>query len=242
MSEHTRASELLVWRVNGRLSGSDLLWLNTHLADCDSCSAELAVQRRVRDAIAREPTVEFAPQASFNRLWQKIDAEAFEPGPVALGVTAEHGVAPGLAPATLAGSMTGASLVRRRPGATWLRAAVAAQALTIVILSGVLWQRASRAPVTAPAGPAATSYRTVTDAPAALLSARPSITVLFDDQLRLAEVKDLLARTQLVVAAGPTAAGIYTLVARDAQATPVSIATAARLRAHPAVKFAEFVE
>ena len=75
MNEHARASELLVWMVNGRIEPADRRWLSEHLEGCAACRGELAVERRVRDAVAREPTVEFAPQASFNRLWKRIEGE-----------------------------------------------------------------------------------------------------------------------------------------------------------------------
>src|SRR6476660_8828048 len=74
MNEHARASELMVWKVNGRIDNADARWLDEHIERCAACRAELEVEQRVRDAIAREPTVEFAPQASFNRLWERIEA------------------------------------------------------------------------------------------------------------------------------------------------------------------------
>ena len=73
MNDHARASELLVWMINGRIEPADSRWLSEHLDGCASCRRELSVERRVRDAVAREPTVEFAPQASFNRLWERIE-------------------------------------------------------------------------------------------------------------------------------------------------------------------------
>src|ERR1700688_1247921 len=73
MNEHTRAVEMLTWKINGRLAGADADWLEAHLEACADCRRELAAQRAIRDAIAREPTVEFAPQGSFNRLWARIE-------------------------------------------------------------------------------------------------------------------------------------------------------------------------
>ena len=75
MNEHARASELLVWMVNGRIESTDAKWLNEHLEGCAACRGVMVAERRIRDAIAREPTVEFAPQASFNRLWERIESE-----------------------------------------------------------------------------------------------------------------------------------------------------------------------
>src|SRR6267154_6688972 len=81
MNEHARAVELLTWKVNGRLAGAEVDWLEAHLEGCSDCRRELAAQRAIRDAIAREPTVEFAPQASFNRLWARIEQDGREVRP-----------------------------------------------------------------------------------------------------------------------------------------------------------------
>src|SRR5258706_326279 len=89
MNEHARAVEMLTWRVNGRLGGPEADWLEAHLEGCSECRRELAAQQAIRDAIAREPTVEFAPQASFNRLWARIEQdgrEALPPATAATGV------------------------------------------------------------------------------------------------------------------------------------------------------------
>ncbi len=76
MSEHTRAWEQIPWLVNGSLKGKQLNELQKHLSTCSECRAELALQTRLRDAIAAQPAVEFAPQASFNSLLARIEADA----------------------------------------------------------------------------------------------------------------------------------------------------------------------
>ena len=215
MNEHTRAVEMLTWKINGRLAGADADWLEAHLEACGECRRELAAQRSIRDAIAREPTVEFAPQASFNRLWARIEQD----GRVAR------------APAATA---TGASMHGRRNGwaaGRWTRAALAAQAVFIALLGGALWRGSE--------GSTAPNYRTVTDAPPTAVSGQPVIKAIFDGQVRLSDVQDILAGAGLTVASGPTAAGVYTLVAVDAKAAPLSPATVTRLRADPRVRFAE---
>ena len=122
MNEHARAVEMLTWRVNGRLAGPEADWLETHLEGCSECRRELAAQQAIRNAIAREPTVEFAPQASFNRLWARIEQDSRE----------------ALPPAALA---TGAGTRRRRRRWTagrWTRAALAGQAVLIALLGGAV--------------------------------------------------------------------------------------------------------
>ncbi len=219
MNTHTQAQELLPWLVNGRIAADDANWLNDHLAACAACRDELVVQQRIRAAIAREPTVEFAPQAAFNRLWKRIEADAHEPSAAALEALP---AAAGAAPET------------RRPRATrdatrpWVRAALSAQAAVILILCGVLWQR-----------PPAPAYRTVTDSPPGRLVAGPVVKAIFADQVRLGDVKEILAASGFVVASGPSEAGVYTLVARDTHAQAISSAALARLRTDPRVRFAE---
>ena len=216
MNEHARASELMVWTVNGRIEATDAKWLNEHLEGCASCRGELVAERRVRDAIAREPTVEFAPQASFNRLWERIESE--------------HGELPSRPPAEVMTphAATGAVSPARDGQRRWVRAALAAQAAAILVLCSVLWQR-----------PAAPAYRTVTSTAPAPVAADDVLKVIFDDQVRLADVKEILLGAGLVVASGPSEAGVYTLVARDARSRPLTAEAAAHLRADPRVRFAE---
>jgi anti-sigma factor RsiW len=215
MNEHARAVELLTWKVNGRLAGADSDWLESHLEACSDCRRELAAQQSIRDAIAREPTVEFAPQASFNRLWARIEQDGRE------------------APQPALAAKGAATRGRRRGWAAgrWTRAALAGQAVFIALLGGALWRGSDSS--TAP------NYRTVTDATPAAVSGQPVIKAIFDDRVRLTDVQDILAGSGLAVASGPTAAGVYTLVAADATAAPLSPATVARLRADPRVRFAE---
>ena len=218
MNDHARASELLVWMVNGRIEPADSRWLSEHLDGCASCRRELGVERRVRDAVAREPTVEFAPQASFNRLWERIEGErdmAAPDAPDAGGAAQE--VSPESAPRA-----------QRWQKRAWLPVAMAAQAAVILLLCGVLWQRS-----TAPA------YRTVTDSAPGPVATGDVIKAIFSDDVRLADVKEILASTELSVVSGPSEAGVYTLAARDAHARPVTPEAAARLRADPRVRFAE---
>jgi hypothetical protein len=205
VSAHQRADELMPWLVNGRLQGEERSWMEQHLADCDACRAEFARQQRVRAAIVREPAVAFAPQASFNRLWQRIEADSSVAPPAPRAVRrARRGVA-----------------ARR-----WLAIAVAVQALIIGTLAAWLWQSG-----------AAPDYRTVS-APPAVSVPGPVVRAVFDDAMRLAEFRALLAATGLRVAAGPTPAGVYTLAA-TAEGSASLDERVAQLRADPRVRFAE---
>jgi hypothetical protein len=215
MNEHARACELMPWMVNGRIEATEARWLSEHLGHCADCRSELAAQRRIRDALTREPTVEFAPQTSFNRLWNRIEAEAAGATPQSVGNSTPRNE-------RRAEDLTRGGL---RP---WTRATLAAQAAAILVLCGVLWLRPDR-----------DSYRTVTESTPAPTVSGPVIKAIFDDQVRLADLKEILAGAGLVVAAGPSEAGVYTLVTRDAKSQEMAPAAAARLRADPRVRFAE---
>ena len=214
MNEHERAAELLTWQVIGRLSGDDLGWLSTHLESCAHCRAEQRVQRRIRDAVASQPVVEFAPQASFNRLWKQIESDASLDNPHA---AESVGGAPGVAK-------------RPRRGARWLQMLVAAQAAGIVLLGAALWQRQQFS--------VAPDYRTVTERPVASTTT-DEIKAIFADQVRLADVKEILAGTNLLIGSGPNAAGVYTLIGAESNSTASARAALARLRTDPRVRFAE---
>lgn len=212
MNDHERAAELLTWQVVGRLGGEDLNWLSDHLESCAHCRAEQRVQRRIRDAVAAQPVVEFAPQASFNRLWQQIEADA--------NIGDPHAAAAAAAPRA----------ARRGSSSRWLKALAAAQAAAIVLLGAALWHRqpASVAP----------DYRTVTDTQPAP-AATDEIKAIFADQVRLADVKEILAGTNMAIASGPNAAGVYTLVSAEASSTAAVRAALLHLRTDPRVRFAE---
>lgn len=217
MNEHERAAELLTWQVIGRLSGEDLSWLSGHLETCAHCRAEQRVQRRIRDAVASQPVVEFAPQASFNRLWQQIEADANIDNP--------H--------ATAAAGSAMTRTARRPNPSQWLKGLAAVQAAAIVLLGAALWQGHEGAVTPA-------AYRTVTEqlpAPAAA----DEIKAIFADQVRLVDVKEILAGTNMQVASGPNAAGVYTLESAESSSTAAARAALARLRADPRVRFAELM-
>jgi len=218
VTDHERAAELLTWQVIGRLSGDDLGWLSAHLESCAHCRAEQRVQRRIRDAVASQPVVEFAPQASFNRLWKQIEADASLENPHAT-----------IAGNTAVGTTTVGVKAPARRGSSWLHLLVAAQAAGIVLLGAALWQR-QQFHVTP-------DYRTVTEQPG-VGAPVDEIKAIFADQVRLADVKEILAGTNLLISSGPNAAGVYTLIDAEGSSSAASRAALARLRADPRVRFA----
>ena len=72
---HDEAFELIPWLVNGRISRSEQESVERHLLQCDACRLEVEEQRRLRQAIRRDISkVEYAPQASLQKLLARIDA------------------------------------------------------------------------------------------------------------------------------------------------------------------------
>jgi len=64
------------------------------------------------------------------------------------------------------------------------------------------------------------------------------IKAIFADQVRLADVKEILAGTNLLISSGPNAAGVYTLIGAESGSNATAHAALARLRADPRVRFA----
>jgi len=81
------------------------------------------------------------------------------------------------------------------------------------------------------------AYRTVTSSSMANDN-RPIIHVVFDEATRLTDVKDILGKSGLEVAAGPTAAGVYSLTPDSTRKLSLQ-QTVTALRADPRVRFAE---
>lgn|SRR5579885_694968 len=120
----------------------------------------------------------------------------------------------------------------RRSSAAYARGlllAVIAETAVIAGLSVALWLR--------PAPPAPAAYRTLTQAPAPAKAA--IVRAVFEPQLRLEALQGLLTRTGLEIVSGPSAAGVYALAPLPGAAPTDAEAAAARLRADPAVRFAE---
>jgi anti-sigma factor RsiW len=209
-TEHERADKLLPWLVNGRLQAEELAWLNSHLEHCAECRNELIAQQRVRAAVIAQPTVEYAPQSSFNRLWARIDADAFVPLPDQPLV---------LPPA-------------QRHFWRWMAAGIAAQ----LLLFATLWFSRALVPDSTSAGTPPAEYQTVTSSSSPATPAA-RLQVVFDDAVTVAEVKVILGRAGLTTQNGPTPAGVYTLVL-DAEHAGAPIGTAlATLRLDPRVRF-----
>ena len=209
-NEHDHIQEQLPWFINGTLDAQRHSDVQTHLADCPRCQQELIAQQRLRAALTQPAKVEIAPQASFNKLWERISCE-------------DRGQR---------------IQIKKNPGRElrrwwqqqwrqhWIPVTLSAQALAIVVLVGFLAIR----------GESPASYHTVT---APSHEDKPIIHVVFADDTRLSDVKEVLTQLGLDIVEGPSAAGVYALTPSARSSNNDLVTKVKTLREDPRVRFAE---
>jgi hypothetical protein len=208
---HPSCWNALPWYVNGTLDAEAASALERHVAQCAECAAELKLQRALHSQLRDGDAVLMAPQSSWTKMLARLDGEEE------------------------------AFMTRRDSGSIGWRWAVAAQALIIVGLGGVVWQQ-SRAPEAQIR--AAPRYETLTaDAVGESQTAEISrmeglVRVVFGRHTALADVNELLRDLHLRIVSGPSDADVYTLAAANG-ATDSPAELLARLRADARVVFAE---
>jgi anti-sigma factor RsiW len=211
------AARLLPWFVSGRLSATDAERVTQHLERCEICRTDLAEQRALRTTLRTAGPVEYAPQAGLAKTMARIDELTREP---------TSGFEPAIAGADPV-------LRRHRFGVTqWLTAAVVVQAIGLGAIGGSYLARQS-------GDRSAARYETLSTA--APVANGPRIRAVFAEGMTVGQLKALLATQNLLIVAGPTEAGVFTLGATDG-GTPGSVrpdAPLAGLRADPHVLFAE---
>ncbi len=181
---HQECHLLLPWLVNGTLSERERQGLEAHLAICDSCRAEMAEQAVLRHHVLRDDAVVYAPQASLQKLLNRIDAS-----PPEQRVQAST-------------SASGFAVSQR-----WRVAAVLLSAIAVVFtVSRSGW----RVPDDRQDDRMQPRYSTLTSEPSEL-SRTPAARVVFAPTTSVARLSELLHRHRARVVAGPTEAGVYTL-------------------------------
>jgi hypothetical protein len=213
LDPHTECWDLLPWLVNERLGRAETKRVQAHLAECELCRAELREQQQLRDALRKAEPVVLAPQASLQKLLDRIDADEVPPA-------SERTVS--------------VSSGRYRWG-HWLAIAAGLQGLVIAVLLVALWQR-SHQELTAP------RFTTLSTPTRGATFEGTVIRIVFDPTLSQGQVNALLLAADAQMIAGPSEAGVYTLtLGEDATAATVQAALE-RLRADPGVRFAELAQ
>jgi Putative zinc-finger len=124
---HRDCWDYLPWAANGALDAVEYAQIERHLSDCAECQAELRLQLRIRETMRAEPSVVLAPQTSFQKLMQRIDAEE-----AALATARRSGA-------------SRSSFGRSR----WLAVAAAVQGCALIFVAAAYW-RAAPDELTAP--------------------------------------------------------------------------------------------
>jgi hypothetical protein len=211
--KHRECWDLLPWLANERLSPNDLQRIEPHLQACAACQAELALQRRLRDAIRTDDAVVIAPQASFQKLMQRIDDEE----------AASESSDPNET------QQTDKLRWLRRPH--WLAIAASVQAVAIAVLLATMWSQ-SQALLTAPRFSTLTTPSSVPRGPV--------IRVVFREQITIAELNELVRSIEAHIVAGPNSAGVYTLQLTGGEQTSERVEKiAAQLRKDERILFSE---
>jgi hypothetical protein len=214
---HEEALDLIPWSIVGRIPEDDQRRLENHLLACAECRRELTEQHSVRRAIRREKSnIEYAPQASLQKLMARIDAtESATPAEPDEYVSSS-------APAT-------ERRVERTPWRRWLMAA----ATLLAVGTGTLLYEPG--PPASPEGPA--RFRTVTSPPAQPLRAG-QIRAVFAPNLTVDELTRIASETRLTIVDGPSESGVYTLDVQPGAGQSIGDLIEA-LRGDPRVRFAE---
>ena len=176
-SVHAEADRLLPWWVNGTLEGDEREQVAQHLADCAQCQREVEWLQTLQAELASETTASTDAPRAMQRLRRRMRSANM--------------LAQGAAPS--------ATAPRRGWGRRdrWLAWVVAAQAVIVVGLGGVLVHN-HQAPG---------EYRTLSspDSHGTLL------VVTFDPQMTEAQMRELVRSNDTRIVGGPTEAGAYLL-------------------------------
>lgn len=206
-SAHREAERLLPWLVNKTLEGDELARVLHHLRQCAQCQREVEALRQLHNLYAQATA---APDATPS--WLRLRSRL---------LPTHRGRPP----------WRGWRAVREAWTAmpTWLRGAVAAQAVVMLALAGLLLD----------SGRPPTMYRTLGDAgvstPAVERADVHRLLVVFDPRIDLAQMQGLLRASQAHIVDGPNDAGAYTLAVPAARAQAVREA----LRTAPGVTLVE---
>lgn len=215
LDPHTWAAMQLTDFVNGHLPPDDAQRMQAHLDACPACRRDLALEHAVAQRLRQQPTVEYAPQASWRRLQTRI---------------ADEGPARAPRRARLAWPPTWPST-----GRGW--AGVVASLIMVAGVTAALWMQAPQPGVTGAGTLPAAAYRTFSQPELGV----PHLQVVFAETATAADMRAALARVRGRIASGPAINGLFlvTVQAPGELLTAADLDAAAEtLNADPAVRFA----
>jgi hypothetical protein len=193
-AEHHEVSALIPWYVNDTLDDRDCQRVDSHLTVCAVCRDDLAVQRRIYEAIDAQPSVDYMPVASLKRLQARLDAQLAET-PDSRVIQAEERSS------------------RAAPWRSWMAASVAGVAVAVGLFAADHWMQVEGQQP---------SYRTVTSS--AARPQGEAIRAVFAPTITLVELQTILDEAQLRIIAGPTEAGVYSLASNSTLTVRASLA------------------
>ncbi len=117
--EHHEVSALIPWYVNETIGERDRQRVDAHVNVCVPCRDDLAVQRRLCEAINSQPALDYMPGASLKRLHARLDA-----------MQAEAASSPPPA---------GQPINSPTPWRGWMAASIAAMAVAVALLAADRW-------------------------------------------------------------------------------------------------------
>lgn len=218
--QHRECWDLLPWVANERIASQDWKRIEAHLHACEACQKELTGQRELRELIRANEAIVIAPQASLQKLMQRIDgSESDETSPE---------TAAALSPPS---PVRERAQHRDRPASRWLAIAAGIQALAIGVLLATLWSQ-SQAVLTAPRFATLTTPSSVPEGPV--------IRVVFRNEVTIGELNQIVRALDAHIVAGPNSAGVYTLQLAGEQRTNADVEQlASQLRRDERVLFSE---
>ncbi len=198
--EHLDCERLLSWYSNATLTDTEHLRVQEHLQLCGDCRRQLRELEQLASTVGRPDEVTPLPQASFDKLMQRIDENAHH----------ERGAAPQ--------GETGGRLGARMAGFLdwWLRPLPITPALLalglIVGFAFLLW----------PAGHAPQSvYHTLGETPALKEDTHNThIHLVLAEQASILDLRLLLQPLGARISDGPTERGVFTVTLPASEQTP----------------------
>lgn len=189
---HREAQDLLPWLANGRLDGAELQRVQSHLATCATCRADLDTLYTLQD-VADLPAPDLDVDKAFARLLPQLDA---------------------VVPADAAPVIPGWRTRLAANDGRWLRVAVGLQFCAIVVLGALLVRLSGDTQMAAQDA----AYRVL----GAEAGAESIVAVTFKPDTPEHELRRIVAASGAHIVGGPTVTGAWMLGSAQAPADVVA--------------------